>query len=254
MVGLLVPADPCPAPLAAAFAQAAQTLAGSAPQTVVAISAAWRTRAFTVGGGLPLLSDATPSALASDAELALRIVEEALDAGLPATLEPSGPDSTALPVLLRLMPESARLVVLGVPLASPALLQEFGQAATRAARELGRRVLTVAVGGLTRHHNAAPDDGSVQAFTDLVLAHLARGEGDRLFEIDGALWVAARPEADLGHLAVLLGATGPDAEGETLAVEQEGGSRSAVVQLYAPAGPFWLPDPPFGDSPRAGGG
>lgn len=252
-MGLLLPAEPCPPGLVPAFARAAQTLAAAAPQTVIAISSAWRTRAFAVGGGFSLGPDGTPSGLRPDPDLAARIVEEARDAGLPAAQEPCSPDSAALPVLLRLLPERTRVVMLGVALASPALLQEFGQAATRAAREMGRHVLTVAVGGLTRHHNAAPGDEAVAAFSERILGHLARGEGDRIFEVDGALWVAARPEADLGHLAVLLGATGPDAEGETLGLERTGGSRSAVVQLRAPLGPLWLPDAPFGDSQRAGG-
>lgn len=249
LVGLLVPADPCPPDLTRAFAQAAQSVLDLRPQTVIAISAAWRTRGFVVDSGALRRSLELPT----DRELAQRIVDEANDAGLPSAQDTFQPDDATLPALMRLLPQQTALVMLGVPLASPSLLQEFGQAATRAARELDRRVLTLAVGALTHHHSAAPDDPAIGTFTTLVLEHLRRGEGDRLFEIDGALWVAARPEADLGHLAVLLGATGPDAQGETLAVEATGGMRSAVVQLRAqPAGP-WTLDMPWDDTQRAGG-
>lgn len=253
MVGLLVPADPCPPVLTKSFAEAAQTVSILRPQTVVAVSAAWRTRGFSVGAGLPLHADGLPAEFPPDQQLVERIIEEAISAGLPAATEPCLSDSATLPALMRLLPERTGLVMLGVPLASPALLQEFGQAAARAARELGRNILTIAVGGITHHHNADPDDPAIGTFVDLVLAHLQQGEGDRLFEIDGATWISARPDADLGHLAVLLGATGPDAEGETLGVERRGGIRSAVVQLRGTVSPPWLSPSEWSDTQRAGG-
>lgn len=250
---MLVPADPCPPALTKACAHAAQTISTLRPQTVIAVSAAWRTRSFSVGAGLPTREDGLPAEFPPDQQLVERIVEEAISAGLPASTEPCLSDSATLPALMRLLPERTGLVMLGVPLASPALLQEFGQAAARAGRELGRSILTIAVGGLTHHHNANPDDPAIGTFVDLVLGHLQRGEGDRLFEIDGAAWIAAHPDADLGHLAVLLGATGPDAEGETLGVEGEGGIRSAVVQLRGTVPPPWLAQSGWNDTQRVGG-
>lgn len=100
-------------------------------------------------------------------------------------------------------------------------------------------MVVICVGAIAHDHQAEHDrrdNPSVRQFGELVLRRLQANDGEGLFDIDGGLWVQAHPETDLCHLAMLLGATGVDAECEVLGQWTSPGQFSAAVAFFRSQG------------------
>ena len=251
LLGLLVPSEiPPRSALSGALGAASGAVREAHPASLVVIDASWRPRTFAVPN-LQRLSDATGHDIGPvDVELADLLHETAIDYGLPSTREGAPLSAGAAAALHALTPQSGLpVLLLGVPTASPALLHEFGQALRQSAQELGRRIVAVAVGALARdlqaQHGGA-ENPAVSRFGKEVLERLHSGSAEQIFEIDGALWIQARPETELGHLSLLLGYTTPDAQVEVLGSGEEPGVFSALLAFRAPQSL-----PPLGQGPWA---
>ena len=241
LVALLVPPEISgDKSLADSIQNAQSLLAAARPDLLVAIDAGWRSRAFAVGRVEPPRGAGGLYRNPSVPAMAQTLIDTAIAFGLPAFAEdaPLTPETTT--VLRQLWPaEDLPVLALGVATASPALLQEFGQAIAASGQRLGLRVVTICVGAIARDHQADHDrreNPAVRKFGDEVLARLARSGGEELFEIDGGLWVQAHPETDLGHLALLLGTTGVEAECEVLGRSAGPGVFSATVAFFRAEG------------------
>ncbi len=251
LLGLLVPPAFRPqTPLAAAVGTASGAVRAADPSTLVLIDTDWRPRAFAVPK-VSSLSDASGQFTAPvDAELAALWHETAIAFGLPSTHESAPLSAGAAAALQALAPRhDLPAVMVGVPTASPSLLNEFGQALRSCASDLGRRIVAVAVGALARDLQAqhgGQENPAVPRFGKEVLARLRSGSAEQIFDIDGGLWIQAHPEAELGHLSLLLGFTTPDARVEVLGSEEAPGVFSAVLALRAPEAL-----PPIGGGPWA---
>lgn len=239
LLGLLAPAEFRPGtPLADAVGRASAALRDAGPMALVLIDTAWRPRTFAIPAAA-ILSDGTGAFHCPlDSELASVLHETAIEYGLPSVREEMALSPGAAAALQALSPSiDLPIVPLGVPTASPGLLHEFGQALHQSAERTGRRVVAIAVGALARDLQAlhgGTENPAVGRFGREVLSRLDQGSAEQLFEIDGALWIAARPETDLGHLSLLLGYTTPDAKVEVLGSEEQPGLFSAMLAFFAP--------------------
>ncbi|MDA8345996.1 MAG: hypothetical protein M0Z66_11000 [Thermaerobacter sp.] len=253
LLGILVPSEFRPnTPLAAAVGHASSLVRDAQPASLVLIDTSWRPRAFAVPQAATLSDASGGFGSPADDELAALLYETAIDYGLPATRDAAPLSSGAAAALHALSPRTGiPALLLGVPTASPALLHEFGQALRHSASELGRRIVAVAVGALARDLQAqhgGTDNPAVGRFGEEVLARLGGGSAEQIFEIDGALWIQARPESELGHLTLLLGYTTPDAQVEVLGSEQAPGVFSAVLAFRAPEQLPMIGQGPFADT------
>ncbi len=241
LLALLVPSEvPRDTQLSVGVEKAQALLAAARPDVLVAIDALWRPRAFAVGGTKPPGNQGGLYRRLGAPAMAESLIDTAISFGLPAFAEEAPLTPEAAAMLRHLWPaEDVPLLPLGVATASPGLLQEFGQAIAAAGQRLGLRIVTVCIGAIAHDHQAEHDqreNPSVRRFGDLVLEHLVRSCGEDLFDIDGGLWVQAHPETDLGHLALLLGTTGVDAECEVLGSWAGHGLFSAAVAFYRAQG------------------
>ncbi len=245
LLGLLVPPEFRPgSALAEAVGRASGAVRTADPGTLVVIDTAWRPRTFAVPRSVHISDERGSFSAQADQELADLLHETAIEYGLPSTRE-TAPLSTGAAAALQalLTRHDLPTLVLGVPTASPPLLNEFGQALRASAQDLGRRIVTVAVGALARDEQAqhgGQENPAVSRFGREVLSHLDQGRAEQIYEIDGALWIQAHPETELGHLSMLFGFTTPDARVEVLGSEEAPGVFSAVLAFRAPE-----PLPPF---------
>jgi aromatic ring-opening dioxygenase catalytic subunit (LigB family) len=241
LLALLVPPDIQPGtPVAAGVERAQAVLAAARPETLVVIDAGWRPRAFAVATAPTIQDEAVLYRGRGAPELARTLIDTAISFGLPAFAEDAPLTPHAASVLQQLWPApDVPVLSLGVAMAAPSLLQEFGQAIAAAARKVGVHAVAVCVGAIAHDHQAEHDrraNAAVRRFGEQVLERLARSCGEDLFDIDGALWVQAHPETDLCHLAMLLGTTGIDAECEVLGSFSGPGLFTAAVAFYRAQG------------------
>ncbi len=241
LLALLVPPEiSADKSFAESIEKAQSLLAAAQPDVLVAIDAGWRPRAFAVGGLQPprgagglYRSQAVPA-------MAQALIDTAIDFGLPAFAEDAPLTRETAAALQQLWPaEDLPILALGVATASPSLLQEFGQAIAAAGQRLGLKVVAICVGAIARDHQAEHDrreNPAVRQFGEQVLERLARSGGEEVFDIDGGLWVQAHPETELGHLALLLGTTGVEAECEVLGSWAGPGVFAATVAFYRAEG------------------
>ncbi len=237
LLALLVPPDiPGDRTLVESTERAQALLASARPDLLVAIDALWRPRAFAVGEVQPPRDASGLYHSHAAPDMTRTLIDTAIDFGLPAFLEdtPLSPQTAA--VLRHLWPaEDLPVLPLGVATASPSLLQEFGQAIAASGQRLGLKVVTVCVGAIARDHQAEHDqreNPAVRRFGQEVLDRLRRSCGEDLFDIEGGLWVQAHPETELGHLALLLGTTGVDAECDILGSWAGMGMFAAAVAFF----------------------
>lgn len=237
LVALLVPSEVPPGtPLAAGIERAQALLAAARPDVLVIIDAGWRPRAFAVAASRTVQDQSGLYRSQGAPEMAQALIDTAISYGLPAFAEDAPLTFHAAAMAQQLWPaHDVPVLALGVALAAPSLLQEFGQAVAAAGRKLGLRAISVCIGTIAHDHQAEHDrreNPAVRRFGELVLERLARSGGEELFDIDGGLWVQARPETDLCHLALLLGTTGVDAECEVLGSLSGPGLFSAAVAFF----------------------
>jgi hypothetical protein len=126
-----------------------------------------------------------------------------------------------------LLPSAAETVVCSSPLVSPEALVEIG-AAMAAAVPPGPAGAVVAVG-----HLGGPkaDPAHRAAFSESVLDLFRQGRGHQLPNLDPTLWLAGRPDHDLAHLFVLLGAAGGTTAAEVLATVDTPAGYAAILAL-----------------------
>ena len=241
LLALLVPSEVPPGtPLATGVERAQALLAAARPEVLVVIDAGWRPRAFAVAAAYRVQDEAGSYQGRGAPEFAQALIGTAISFGLPAFAEDAPLTPHAAAMLQQLWPaQDVPVLSLGVAMAAPSLLQEFGQAIAAAGRKLGVQAVSLCIGAVARDHQAEHDrreNPAVRRFGELVLERLARSGGEELFDIDGALWVQARPETDLCHLAMLLGTTGVDAECEVLGSFAGPGLFSAALAFFRAQG------------------
>jgi len=236
LLALLLPPDLPAGADAAPLAQAQALLAAARPDVLVLLDAAWRPKGFAVGTGDQVADTGGTYRAQGERSLAHALIDTAISYGLPSFAEEVPLTAHAAAMLERLWPaRDLPVLPLGVATASPSLLQEFGHAIAASARDAGRRAVTLCLGAIAHDHQAEHDgrqNPATERFGGLVLEHLARSGGEELFDIEGGLWLQAHPEADLCHLALLLGVTGVDAECEVLGRWRSPGIFSAAVAFY----------------------
>lgn len=210
----LVPPGPDTEGVSDALVEARSDLASLAPDVIVVASSAWRPFHFAVS---PF-----------ESELAAAIAEAARQADLFVEIVAHDLDPGAVAVLGTLFPKtSPPVVAVGVARQSPERTGLFGEAVAQALGAHSRQAALVGVGLLGR--TSSPDAG--RRFDEGVLASLEARQGDRLLTSDPLVWIEGKPDAELGHLFLLLGAAGPGASGHTLGYVRSGDAGRAVVRF-----------------------
>jgi len=215
----LLPPDPPPASLDAAVKAVQARL--QAARAVVVATTAWRPVAFEFFA---------PAGDIRAQELLAAALDEARKRDLiahPATEPPSD-------ALAGMLGEGQVLV--GVARQSPDRAASLGEALAAACGRGGRPGAVVAHGWLGR----GPGEAGA-AFDRSLLADLEQG-ADAVSGTDPEMWLAGRPDADLAHLFLILGAAGPGARAEILGYDRSSGEGLAVLDIR-PAALNGLPLP-----------
>ena len=215
----LVPPGPGDPDLSEALAQVRRTLGAWAPEVVAVASTAWRPFHFTV---------ASRPGQWADVALVAQTAHAARARDLFVGTESRDVDPGAAAALAALFPvRFPEVVLLGVARQSPERAALMGEAVAAALRATGRRSALIGVGRLS----TTGSDESGRCFDEGLLASLEARQADQLTSSDPEIWIEGRPDAELGHLFLLLGASGAFSRGETLGYSRRNGFGQAVVRF-----------------------
>ena len=212
--------------LKAATRQALAALAASQVRTVVMVDSTWRSPTLDLGTRTEGASRLLVGALKR--ELAER---DFWPRSAAPAWEQSGRDYLGL--LGAAAPEA--VIAIGVPPHAPERTMAVGEAIAAACAEEQASTALVVTGALTR--GGAPSDPAPLAFAQTLRQLLEQGAGSEILNAGGDLWIAGRPDAELAHLFVLLGAA--PAHLATFLAEERSSDASYAVISFAPA-----PTPP----------
>ncbi len=204
----LLPPDPPPASLAPVVKAVHRRL--QAAQAVVVATTAWRPVEFEFFA---------PAGDIRAQELLSATLDEARERDLIAHPVAGAPSDDITGVL------GEGQVLVGVARQSPERMASLGEALAAACGRGGRPGAVIAHGRLGRDPGEAG-----AAFDRSLLADLEQG-ADAVSGTDPEAWLAGRPDADLAHLFLILGASGPGARAQILGYDRSSGEGLAVLDI-----------------------
>ncbi len=219
-----------PRALETATRQALSALDRSQVDTVVMVDSSWRSRTLSVS--LPTDPAGRHLAEAVRAELAERDF-------WPGPADPAWEATARRHFAIWQHDAPTALVAVSVPPHTPDRAMAVGEAIAAACATMPGNTALVVTGAITAGHERSSEGplGFEQALRQL----LEQAAGPEILNVGAELWIGGRPEAELGHLFVLMGAA-PGRTATYLAEWQSAGAAYAVISFgEAPALPPLAP-------------